>query len=89
MAMTTTTLVLALPNFTISFEIETDASSIGVGAVLQQNKHLIPFISKTLSPKWATLSVYEKELLVIVFTVQKWEQYLMRGLLLARQIKKS
>jgi len=89
MAMTTTTLVLALPNFTISFEIETDASSIGVGAVLQQNKHLIPFISKTLSPKWATLLVYEKELLVIVFTVQKWEEYLMRGLLLARQIKKS
>jgi len=66
---TTTTLVSALPDFTISFEIETDASSIGVGAVLQQNKHLIPFISKTLSPKWATLSVYEKELLVIVFTV--------------------
>ena len=86
---TTTTLVSALPDFTISFEIETDASSIGVGAVLQQNKHLIPFISKTLSPKWATLLVYEKELLVIVFTVQKWEEYLMRGLLLARQIKKS
>jgi len=69
--------VLALPNFDQPFEIETDAASCGIGAVLQQNRHPIAFISKKLGPRWQRLSVYEKELLAIVFAVQKWEQYLM------------
>jgi len=35
------------------------------------------FYSKKVGPKWQKLSVYEKELLAIVFAVQKWNQYLM------------
>jgi len=80
--------VLALPNFNKPFEIETDAASCGMGAVLQQDKHPIAFISKKLGPRWQKLSAYEKELLAIVFAVQKWEQYLKVGLLLSRQIRK-
>ena len=68
--------VLALPNFDKPFEIETDAASCGISAVLQQDRHLIAFISKKLGPRWQKLSVYEKELLAIVFAVQRWEQYL-------------
>ena len=34
------------------------------------------FISRTLGPKWQQLSVYEKDLLAVVFAVQRWEQYL-------------
>ena len=64
-------LVLALPDFDQLFEVETDASSYGIAAVLQQGRHPIAFISKKLCPKWQKLSVYEKELLAIVFAVQK------------------
>lgn len=43
--------VLALPNIDAPFAIETDASGMGVGAVLLQNGHPLAFISKALGPK--------------------------------------
>jgi len=49
--------------------MEIDASSTGIGVVLQKNKHPIAFISKQLGPSWAKLSVFKNELLAIVFTV--------------------
>jgi hypothetical protein len=42
-------LVLALPNFEESFEIETDACDRCVGAILSQGGHPIAFFSKALS----------------------------------------
>ncbi|XP_042059609.1 uncharacterized protein LOC121804134 [Salvia splendens] len=68
--------VLALPDISLPFVIETDASSYGIGAVLMQNNRPIAFISKTLSPKNRALSVYDKELLAIVFAVTHWCHYL-------------
>jgi hypothetical protein len=41
--------VLTLPDFSISFEIETDACDRGVGVVLIQNGHPVAFFSKALS----------------------------------------
>ncbi|GJQ96804.1 UBN2 domain-containing protein [Tanacetum coccineum] len=67
--------MLALPNFEEEFVIETDASGIGLGAVLQQNKHPIAYLSKTLAPKHQSLSTYEKELLAVRLTTPfqcKW-----------------
>lgn len=68
--------VLAILDFTKVFVVETDASKIGIGGVLMQEAHRIAYISRSLGPKWQLLSVYEKELLALVFAVQKWEQYL-------------
>lgn len=48
--------ILALPNFEAEFVVETDASDIGLGAVLQQGGHPIAYLSKTLAPKHQSLS---------------------------------
>nr|GFA10247.1 gypsy/Ty3 retroelement polyprotein [Tanacetum cinerariifolium] len=57
--------ILALLNFNKTFTIETDASGLGIGAVLQQEGHPIAFLSKTLAPKHQSLSTYEKEFLAV------------------------
>lgn len=68
--------VLALPDFKKPYEIETDASDIGIGAVLMQAGHPIAFLSKALGPKSRGLSTYEKESLAILMVVEKWRSYL-------------
>lgn len=69
--------ILALPNFNEPFLIETDASGVGMGAVLMQRGHPIAYISKAFSKKNAMLSAYERELLAVVFAIRKWQHYLM------------
>ncbi|GJY69219.1 reverse transcriptase [Tanacetum coccineum] len=78
----TQALVLALPNFQKTFVVEIDASSLEIGAVLQQEGHLITYLSKTLSPKHQSLSIYEKEFFVVLMALEKW-----RGNLLDRHFK--
>ncbi|KAM0053973.1 putative nucleotidyltransferase, Ribonuclease H [Helianthus debilis subsp. tardiflorus] len=68
--------VLALPDWSQEFIVETDASSKGLGAVLMQGKHPIAYVSKALSARQCALSVYEKELLAILLAVKHWHQYL-------------
>jgi len=68
--------VLAMPNFELPFIIETDASSKGIGAVLQQQGHPIAYVSKALGVKAQGLSTYEKEYLAIIMAVDRWCHYL-------------
>ncbi|KAJ0816356.1 putative nucleotidyltransferase, Ribonuclease H [Helianthus annuus] len=68
--------VLKLPDFSKTFVIETDASTRGMGAVLMQEGHPLSFISKALSNRQQSLSVYEKELLAIIMAVKYWHHYL-------------
>jgi hypothetical protein len=64
--------VLALPDFTKPFTVETDASKRGVGAVLTRGGHPIAYLSKALGPTAQTLSTYEKECLAILLAVDRW-----------------
>jgi hypothetical protein len=68
--------VLALPNFAKKFEIETDASDSGVGAVLLQEGHPLAYVSRGLGPRTRGLSTYEKEYMAILLAVEQWRAYL-------------
>ena len=73
----TNRLVLALPDFSLAFELTTDASSMAVGAVLSQKEHPIAFFSKKLVPSMQSASTYIRELYVITEAVKKWWHYLL------------
>jgi hypothetical protein len=69
--------VLALPDFTQPFVIECDACGIGIGVVLSQNNHPIAYFSEALKGLALTLSTYEKEMLAIMKSINKWRPYLL------------
>ncbi|XP_044489062.1 uncharacterized protein LOC123213655 [Mangifera indica] len=68
--------ILALLDLSKEFIIEADASSEGIRAMSIQGGHPIAYISKTLSTKNQRLSVYEREMLAILFAIRKWEHYI-------------
>ncbi|KAA0047238.1 Ty3/gypsy retrotransposon protein [Cucumis melo var. makuwa] len=69
--------VLTMPDFNLPFEIESDASGVGVGAVLTQCRKPVAYFSKTLSMRDRARPVYERELLAVVLAVQRWRPYLL------------
>lgn len=73
----TTAPVLALPDFSQPFYIESDASGSGLRAILMQNGRPIAYFSKALSEQNLSKSAYEKELMAIVMAVQHWRPYLL------------
>lgn len=64
------------PDFNKPFELTTDASNFAIGGVLSQERHPITFISRTLSPTEQNYATNEKELLAIVWALQKLRNYL-------------
>jgi len=71
-----TCLVLALPDFTLPFVLECDASSKGIDAVLMQEGHPIVFESQKLSQSESFYSIYDNEMLAIMHALTKFRQYL-------------
>ncbi len=74
--------MLAYPDYSKVFEIDTDASSKQLGAVITQGNRPIVFFSQKLSNAQHKYSVTKIELLAIVETLKRF-----KGMLWGQQIK--
>ena len=76
----TSTPIIKPPDWTIPFELMCDASDHALGAVLGQrvNKlpHVIYYASRTLNDAQLNYTTTEKELLAVVFALEKFRPYL-------------
>ncbi|XP_070039345.1 uncharacterized protein [Nicotiana tomentosiformis] len=77
----TTTLIITAPNWSVLLEFMYDATDAAVGAVSGQriNKIFHPFYyaSKTMNSCQVDYTIMDKELLAIVFAIEKFRPYLM------------
>lgn len=75
--------VLACPNFSLPFEVHTDASDFGVGAMLSQTidgvEHPVAYMSRSLSGAERNYSVTEREALAVLTALEHWRCYLENG----------
>ncbi|XP_031101912.1 uncharacterized protein LOC116005814 [Ipomoea triloba] len=79
--MLTSAPIIQSPNWDLPFELMCDASNYAVGAVLGQKvgrvSHVIYYASRTLDIAQSNYTTTEKELLAIVFALEKFRSYLL------------
>ncbi|XP_038978855.1 uncharacterized protein LOC120109176, partial [Phoenix dactylifera] len=72
--------IMQPPDWSLPFEIMCDASEYAVGVVLGQRKERKPYViyyaSKTLNSAQMNYTTTEKELLAVVFALEKFRSYL-------------
>ena len=72
--------VLAYPSFLHSaseFVLQTDASAVGLGAVLEQDGHVIAYASRSLTAPERQYSVIQRECLAVVYALKQFRHYLL------------
>ncbi|RDX97133.1 Retrovirus-related Pol polyprotein from transposon 17.6, partial [Mucuna pruriens] len=75
--------ILQAPNWDLPFELMCDASNSALGAILGQKAgvgqpaHVIAYASRTMDPAQQNYTTSEKELLAIVFALDKFCSYLL------------
>ncbi|GFX61651.1 retrovirus-related Pol polyprotein from transposon 297 [Trichonephila clavipes] len=67
--------ILQLPNFSEQFNLFTDASGVGIGAVLQQNQKPTAFASRTLNKAERNYTVTERECLAVIWALNKFKTF--------------
>ena len=81
--------ILALPDWSQQFILDTDASDMGIGAVLSQQwadgtEHVICYASRILTKSERNYCVTRKELLAVVTYIQHFRQYLLNSQFIIR-----
>ncbi|GKB88874.1 putative reverse transcriptase domain-containing protein [Tanacetum coccineum] len=68
--------ILALPKGSENFVVYCDASHMGLGVVLMQNKKVIAYASRQLKIHEKNYTTHDLELGVVVFALKMWRHYL-------------
>ena len=72
--------ILAFPCFSADaapFYLQTDASAVGIGAILEQDGHVVAYASRSLTQAERNYSVIQRECLAAVYGMKQFRHYLL------------